>query len=261
MVRPLRKCQKNGASYTRRPEVEAEISALESLDLTELEKRSHLTSKDANGYISIEALLYFVRITSSEQFNEGILTELLRRFQRLLPWTDNAGGNSVSLTKTSIREAVNDIFIEKVMSDKADYNDKLDYYEVNFNHAVFRDKCDAEAKYWSKENRQKTIETDADEEEILEASDDKDNKYEPLSAEELDKINYRRRLEGAIEELPIIQQRVIEMWMKDIPADSKDDTVETMSKALGVNEKTARTHLKTAFTTLRKKLEFPGKNK
>ena len=260
MVRPLLKHYKNGTLYKRRPEVEAEISALESLDLSELEKRSKISAKNSDGYISVEALLYFVRITSSKQFHDGLLTELLRRFHRLLPRPDDAGNQSASMTKSLIREAVNDNFTDKLLSDQQEYNDKLDYFEINFNHAVLRDKRDAQSKYWRLENQQQTIETEADDIEILDASDGHDY-YEPLSPEEFDKIIYRPRLESAITELSDIRQLVIEMWLNGIPAGSINDSVITMSKLLGVNEKTARTHLKTAFEILRKKLEFPGQSK
>jgi len=259
LVRPLQKRKKTGELYLRRPEVEAEISALKSLNVEELEKRCLISYQVIDGYMSIEALLHFVRITGEDQFNEILLAELLQRFHRLLPWIDNAGGDTVSLTKTFIRDSVNDKFIEKLISDQKTYNDKLDYYEVNFNHAVSTDKLDAQREYWKNENRQTTHETDAEEEEVSEAFNDSDDSHDPLHADELDKIFYRQRLEGAIEGLPVIQQRVIEMWLQDIPADSKDDSVVTMSKVLGVNEKTARTHLNKAFGTLRKKLEFPGK--
>lgn len=259
MVRTLQKHKKNGELYLRRPEVEAEITALTSLNVEELEKRC-LISSQADGYISTEALLHFVRITGEDQFNKILLAELLKRFHRLLPWVDNAGGDTVSLTKTFIRDSVNDKFIENLISDQKTYNDKLDYYEVNFNHAVLMDRKDAQRECWRNENRQTTHETDAEEEEVLEAVDHEDKFHDPLAADEMDKIIYRRRLEGAIEELTVDQKRLIEMMLQDIPADSKDSSVITMSKVLGVNEKTARTRLSKALVALRKKLEFPGKS-
>lgn len=113
----LQKHKKNGELYLRRPEVEAEITALKSLNVEELEKRC-LISSQADGYISIEALLHFVRITGEDQFNKILLAELLKRFHRLLPWIDNAGGDTVSLTKTFIRDSVNDKFSENLISDQ-----------------------------------------------------------------------------------------------------------------------------------------------
>lgn len=259
MVRPIQKKYKDGTPYVRRPAVEAEIAALESLELSELEERSRISSKQCAGYISIEALLYFVRNTHSDRFNSVLLTELLRRFQRLLPRAALSRSDTTSLTSTFIREATNDVFTGLLLSDQQVYNEKLDYYEINFNHAVVCDRRDAEEKYWASENRQKPIENDLDVE-VLESSDHS-SVYEPLSPEEFDKIIYRQNLEEAIKELPAIQQRVIELWLNDVPATSNDDSAITMSKVLKVNEKTARTHLKIAFESLRKKLEFPRKKK
>jgi len=261
LVRPLQKQKRDGTLYLRRPEVDAEISLLEAESIATLEMRCSISSKDSAGYISIEALLYFVRTTNSERFNLVLLSELLKRFQRLLPRADHTGDTSKALTKTFIREAVNDRFTEELLLDQKSYNEKLDYYEVNFNHAISMDKRDAEAKYWSSENRQATLQDDSGEGEAFDEFNESDDCYEPLEADLIDKINYRRRLEGAIEQLPIDQQRVIEMWLQDIPADSKDKSAVTMSKVLGVSEKTARTYLKSAFANLRKKLEFPGSNK
>lgn len=63
MVRPLRKRTKEGAAYVRRPPVEAEIAELEHLDPEELVARCELWPKSTIGFVSCEALLYFVRTT------------------------------------------------------------------------------------------------------------------------------------------------------------------------------------------------------
>ena len=49
------------------------------------------------------------------------------------------------------------------------------------------------------------------------------------------------------------------MWRQDIPIESNDPLVESISKVLGKSEKTIRTHRDKAFSSLRLRLERKGK--
>ncbi|MFH7519186.1 sigma-70 family RNA polymerase sigma factor, partial [Pseudomonas syringae pv. tagetis] len=79
--------------------------------------------------------------------------------------------------------------------------------------------------------------------------------YDPCDPTELDQKSYRLQLDDAIDGLPEIKRRIIEMLRHDIPIDSKDPTVVTISKTLGKSEKTIRTYRDNAFPTLRLRLE------
>jgi hypothetical protein len=261
VVRPLRKRRKkSGALYFRRPAVESEILVLAQLSPEELLHRCKIV-KSKPGFVTPEALLYFVRNTVGTTFHDSLVKELLRRFNRLLPRAENADGVSASMTTTFIRDEVTDSFIQNLVTDFQSYNDGLDYYEVNFNHAVSLDKKDAKEKYWALENHHVDLETEDDENELADSSIANDETYNPFDAEEMDKKNYRRRLDDAIEELPDIQKRIIEMWKQEIPIESKDKSVVTMSSVLLKSEKTIRNQRDKAFLTLRKKIQFPGQNK
>ncbi|OAT54155.1 hypothetical protein M989_01770 [Kluyvera georgiana ATCC 51603] len=62
-------------------------------------------------------------------------------------------------------------------------------------------------------------------------------------------------MDAAINALPPLQQRIVEMWRQEIPIISKDPNEMTISKALKKSDKTIRTHRDYAFATLRKRLE------
>lgn len=261
MVRPLRKHTLDGILYARRPAVEEEISSLECLSLLELEARCKISSKNSEGYVSTEALLYFLRQSNDlEALQERLLALLLGRFHRLLPRFSNGDGNPSSLTSTFIRDEVNDRFIGLLMSDRVSYEEKLDYFEINFNSAVTADKYDAKTKFWTLENRHSPLSTEGEQDEISEEANANSDSYDPFDPAELDKKNYRRWLVEAIEELPELQQRIIEMWTQDIPIDSGDSSVVTISKTLQKAEKTIRNQRDKAFEALRKKLQFKEAN-
>ena len=49
------------------------------------------------------------------------------------------------------------------------------------------------------------------------------------------------------------------MWRQDIPIESNDPSVESISKVLGKSEKTVRTHRDKAFASLKLRLERKGR--
>jgi hypothetical protein len=46
-----------------------------------------------------------------------------------------------------IRDKVVDDFIDLLLSDQANYDERLDYFEVNFNAALAKDRIDAQNKF------------------------------------------------------------------------------------------------------------------
>ncbi|MGN5478210.1 RNA polymerase sigma factor [Cupriavidus basilensis] len=178
---------------------------------------------------------------------------LLERLYRRLPKPNSGDGHTASLTTSNIRDDVRDRFIDLLLADGGTYDDRLDFYEISFNQAMACDILDARRKHWSIENR--GVELGSDEEEISARVEAAAGQYDPFDPHELDKKDYRRRLEDAIDTLPKLQQQIVEMWRQDIPIDSSDSSVTTISGALGKSEKTIRTHRDKAFASLRRRLE------
>jgi DNA-directed RNA polymerase specialized sigma24 family protein len=179
------------------------------------------------------------------------------RVRRRLPPATNAGGQTESLTKMNIRDDVFHRFVDLLLSDRAEYDDRLDYYEVNFFHAIAAARIDASTRHWTHENRSEAL--GSDDEEVSVQVEAAVGSYNPFDAEELDKKDYRLMLDDAIDNLPEVQRRIVEMWRQEIPIESKDPSVDSISKVLGKTEKTIRTHRDKAFASLRKYLERKGK--
>lgn len=257
MSRPLRKHKLDGSLYFRRVEVEAEIQALAGISTDELERRAALWPVSEPGFVSPEALVYLVRNADPGAHREKLTEMLLLRLARRIPSIGNAGGDTVSLTKMNVRDDVRDHFVDLLLSDRRDYDDRLDYYEINFNSAVASDRRDANARHWKHENR--TTELEIDDGEVSTKVEAAVGEYDPFDADEIDKKDYRLLLDDAIESLPEFQRRIVVMLRQEIPIESKDPSVESISKALGRSEKSIRMHRDKAYASLKLRLERKGK--
>ncbi len=257
MLRPLRKLKGDGTPYFRRDEVEAEIQALAGISAAELERRAGLWQTSEPGFVSPEALLYFVRNASAGTNRDKLTETLLCRAARRVPPVTDPGDKTVSLTKMNIREDVVDHFVDLLLSDRDKYDERLAYYEVNFNAAIAADRHDANVRHWKHENRNDELETEDGE--ISVDVESLVGGYNPFDPDELDKKDYRLLLDDAIDSLPELQRRIVVMWRQEIPIESNDPSVDSISKVLGKSEKTIRTHRDKAFASLKRRLERKGR--
>lgn len=254
--RPLRKIKLDGMPYFRRDAVESEITALSEVTPEELVRRAGLWSRSDPKYVSPEALLYFVRNADAGTNREKLTELLLFRIARRLRSAVDAGGDTLSLTKMNIGDDVRDHFVDLLLSDREKYDDRLDYYEVNFNGAVAADLYDAKERHWKLENRTTVFENEDGE--VSDEVESAAGTYDPFDADEFDKKDYRLLLDKAIQSLPEFQRRIVAMWRQDMPIESSDPSVESISKVLGKSEKTIRTHRDKAFASLKLRLERKG---
>ncbi|MCH2054808.1 sigma-70 family RNA polymerase sigma factor [Acinetobacter baumannii] len=257
MARPLRKASREGVLYTRRNIVECEIDELEKINAEEIVARSVIWPNSTAGFISSETLLYFIRNTNNSWFRENLLKTLLERIHRRLPKSHSLGGTSPSLMNMEICEKVVDDFIDLLLSDQASYDERLDYFEVNFNAALAKDRIDAQNKIQNKDNLTQGLYGEDDD--ILPEVENAIETYDPFDVDELDKEYYRRNLHESINDLSPLQQQIVLMWCHDIPITSKDPNEMTISKALNKSDKTIRNHRDSAFENLRKILENKDK--
>ena len=257
MVRPLRKTKLDGTPYYRRETVEAEIREIATLSVTELGRRAARWPTTASGFVSSEALVYFVRNLPDGANRDKLTAQLLGRVVRRIPRATDAGSRTESLTRMNIREDVVDRLVDLLLSDREEYDDRLDYYEVNFYSAIAKTRLDASNRHWKHENR--SDELGSDEVGVSERVEAAIGDYDPFDADELDKKDYRLLLDDAIDSLPEFQRRIVEMLRQEIPIDSKDLSVVTISKVLDKSEKTIRTHRDKAFASLRLRLERKGR--
>jgi hypothetical protein len=234
----------DGTPYYRREAVEAELQELSAISASELERRSALWPSTSPGFISPEALAYFVRNVPAGAHRDKLTEQLLHRVVRRVRRATDASGLTVSLTRMNILEDVSDHFVDLLLADRKEYDHRLDYYEVNFNSAIAKDRSDASARHWKHENR--SDEMGSEEEEVSARVEAVIGGYNPFDADDLDKKDYRLLLDDAIDSLPEFQRRIVEMWRQEIPIESKDPSVASISKVLG---KTEKTRLRDGFRT------------
>jgi len=223
LIVPLQKKTEAGKPYTRIPIIETRLTELSSLsdgDLVDLCKQSRAHPK----YVPSECLLYFVRRCTSTK---------------------------PSLFEQLFREGVYDRFIEMLMIDKADYEERLDMFEVRFDLALSRLKTDAQRKSYRAENRNADLGFDDDSADLNPEVETASEGYDPFAAIDIDNYRYRCRLDAAIETLPELQKRIIEMTRLDIPINSIDPNEVTISQVLNKVEKTIRNQKKKALASLR----------
>jgi DNA-directed RNA polymerase specialized sigma24 family protein len=257
VVRPLRKTKLDGTPYSRRETVETELHELTTIGASELERRAAFGPSTSPSFVSPEALVYFVRNLPAGTHRDKLTEELLSRVLRRVRRATNASGQTVSLTRMNIRDDVHDHFVDLLLADREEYDDRLDYYEINFNAAIAKDRSDASVRHWKHENRNEEL--GSEEDGVSAHFEAVIGDYNPFDADELDKKDYRMLLDDAIDSLPEFQRRIVEMWRQEIPIESKDPSVVSISKVLGKTEKTIRTHRDKAFASLRLRLERKGK--
>ncbi|WP_228028192.1 RNA polymerase sigma factor [Chitinibacter fontanus] len=177
----------------------------------------------------------------------------MSRLLRLLPRADSSDGMSTDSGLLAIRDRVMDAFVDRLLADQAEYEDKLDYFEINFNQALAKDRMDASSQVWIEQNRSTPLENE--DEDISEEVERAIEHYDPYDPEELDKKDYRLLLDEAIDALPPLQKQIIEMLRLETPIVSSDPSILTISKALGKVDKTIRNQRDRAFATLRRRLE------
>jgi hypothetical protein len=240
--------------YVRRPEVESEIAGLGALTDTELVSRCQIARREQAGYVSTEAVLYFLRARKIEGDNptfKELFAVLNGRVLRALPKAETSDGKALSLSKQLIRDRIFDRFTEILLQDRLTYDDRLDYYEINFNGALAKLRSTAQRRVGLETNRSTTLESPEVEGEIKAEVEEALGGFDPLSAEALDDIHYRSRLDAAIDGLTPLQSRIVEMLRQGIPIDSNDSGVVTIRGTLGKSEKTIRNQRDKAFATLR----------
>jgi len=251
IVAPLRKRRLSGELYGRDPKIETLIAELAVLPRDELIARAEIAKRSDPGYIPSECLVYFIRASrqdNNEAWFERLYRILIGRVLRSLPKAESSDGRTESLTRGVVRDKVFSRFVELLSADRADYADKLDYFEVRFDGALANLRRDAQEKAWRDENRSQPLEYDEESGELSPEVEAAAGDHDPFAASDFDDPAYRSRLDEA---LPIEQSRIIHMLRQGFPIDSKEPDVMTIAKALGRSEKTVRTYRDKAFATLR----------
>ena len=248
MIAPLRKCKPDGKLYTRRPEIEAKIIKLELLSRQELIIQCAIRQKNDPAYVQSECLMYFVRecrTNRTDTYFQKLYKLLSERVLCGLPIAENE--DKVSLTNSDIRDKVFGNFVQMLAGDRIVYSDKLDYYEINFNHALQSQRLDAQKQAWRNENRSTAL-YDEETGDLIAAVEQAAGSFNTADASNKD---CRIDLDEAINTLEPIEREIIKMYMEGVPFNSQDPDKSTMVQKLGKSDKTIRTRFKKAIDALR----------
>ena len=143
MVIPLKKTTREGEPYHRRAEIEQALSALDDLAPGQLVERLTCTQHA----VPFEVLIYFLRHTELElgpKYLEPIFCTFYGRLEVVLQkvvsgaWIDHAA---------SIREELSEQIIEMIAKDRGSQEEKMYYWEVNFNDALSKLRTDVLRKH------------------------------------------------------------------------------------------------------------------
>lgn len=253
MIVPLRKQKPDGSLYTRFPDIEKTLGELDLVSKTDLVARCRIP-KGQTSHVPTECVLHFVRqssVAKNDVLFEQLFKILAERIRRALPRVENPDGETLSLVRSQVFEQVYDKFVTLLIEERSSYVVRLDFFEVSFHKGLAMLKLDAQEKAWKEENRNTELEADENSGEIDAEVEQAAGTYDPFDPSVLDGYIYRSRLDAAMDKLPPLQKRIIEMLRQEIPIDSIDPNIVTISKSLGKSEKTIRTHRDNAFAQLR----------
>jgi hypothetical protein len=186
--------------------------------------------------------------------SEQLFKTLMGRILRGLPHAESLDGAKERLTDGNVRDEARYRFLEMLAKDRQEYLEALDIFEVRFQMALKALRVSAQRKVYAKENPLDPIESDPETGEIDEKVERAAGIFDPLDTHPLDDLNFRLRLEKAIDALSPLQKAIVEMWRKGIPVESIEPGVVTISSSLGKTPKTIRKHKDLACATLREAL-------
>jgi hypothetical protein len=235
---PLRKKSLKGELYTRVPGIEGKLGELIGPPHNEIMAQCAVEDEADPKYIPSECLMYLVRANRENTpgvYFETIYKALLQRVMAQLPPADDS-----DLTNSEIRSEALGSFAELLAGDRMNYDDGLDYYEIRFKESVCNLRKNAARKPTRLENRCSPLDPTPNDPDSGEFSPEIEKAGGCMNFEKYFGSHDRERLAEAISTLPEQQIAILEMWKNEIPIDSQDPTVFTISKALGKAEKTIR---------------------
>ena len=257
-IPPLRKRTKEGKLYSRPPEIEEAILESLALPFEEFIERAKHKNRQHPEYLPSEVLVHRIRATrhnnSDEQFNALYLV-LFERVSRSCPRAviraDGGTGEVGSLM--DVTEYVLDRFVTFILKDRNKYEEKLDIFEARFDRAVRMLRKGAFRRVLRHEKPLTPLEY----ERSGDVPDDVEEYSALLNAPSMtqeEEITYRFQVRGAMDSLPEMERRVIDMLEAELPIESKNPNERSISGLLGCTPKTVRNRRDRAIQRIRETL-------
>ena len=257
-IPPLRKRTKEGTLYTRRPVIEEYI--LETLDLPfpAFMERARRWTRGGPDYVPSEVLVHRIRATRDEdtddEFNDLYLL-LTERIRRTCPRAEFHEGERISEIgeMVDIREVVLERFVTLILKDRECYEENLDIFEAVFDRAVMRLRYDAFRRVYRRDRPLTPLEDDEGDE-VPDDVEDSLAVPNPQSMTPEEEVIYRIQVRRAIDTLPDIERRVVDMLEAGVPIESNDPNTLSIAGALGCTPKTVRNRRDRARRRIRERL-------
>jgi hypothetical protein len=255
-ITPLRKLTKSGELYQRQPEIEAKLLELDSLPMKERLIQCQIVDHKDPMYVPSECILHFVRTARENPdgtYYAGLYKVLIARVLKQLPKRTNKSDKE-ALSDALIRENALGAFCELLADDVLDYAERLDFFEVRFMLAVRTLRINAYREVKGYDEGKESIDSEDENEVLKKEVENAIQSYNPFDPKILSISDYRFELDSAIEKLPDLQKRILQLLKLGMPIDSIDPNIVTISKTLKKSEKTIRSHRDKAFATIRHRL-------
>ncbi len=259
-IEPLRKRKISGELYTRRSPTIQYIEKSLHWSFDDLLDRASIRDRNRGEYVPSEVLVYYLRQTKSDNSDGRFiqLYDILRdRVEAACPRANRHVGEKVheDARLSEIRDATVNHVTELMFTDRQDYDEQLDIYEVVFDKAVRA----AHITKLRKVNRRQNANEDMEDEvtgEVRAVVEAALERYKEVSLTAEEDLDYRIHLRDAINALPTDEREVIDLMLADIPIETNKDGEPSMTELLGCVEKTVRNRRDRAFAKIRQALEL-----
>ncbi|MEL6415979.1 MAG: hypothetical protein AAFQ15_13650 [Pseudomonadota bacterium] len=259
-IEPLRKRKTSGELYTRRSPTKQYIEKSLTWSFEDLLDRASIRDRRHSDYVPSEVLIYYLRQPKSDNSDGRFiqLYDILRdRVEAACPRANRQIGKEIheDARLSEIRDATVNHVTEMMFTDRQDYDEQLDIYEVVFDKAARAAHITKLRKIIRRENVNEDIEDEVTGEvrAVVEAALER-YKQVGLTAEE--DLDYRIHLRDAINALPTNEREVIDLILADIPIETNKDGEPSMTALLGCVEKTVRNRRDRAFAKIRQALDL-----
>ena len=257
-IPPLRKQGQDGALYVRPQEIEDVIVETYKISFEKLIARAMQLDRNSPDYLPSEVLLHRIRATryrtSDDQF-DALYSVLNERVSRSCPnvgtRADGRIGEAGKLM--DVREYVLDRFTTLILKDRDAYEERLDIFEIRFDRAVMLMRKDAFRTVSRRENPLTPLDYD-ESGDLSEDVEESLSLLDPRSMTLGEEITYRFQVRRAIDSLPDMERRVIDMLEAEIPIESNSPDEPSIAGLLGCTPKTVRNRRDRAVRRVREAL-------
>lgn len=263
-IEPLRKHKSTGEPYTRRSPIIDFIARSLAWPFENLLQRAAGRDRRSSDYVPSEVLVYHLRHMKAENSDDRFvaLYNILRdRIEAACPRANRQVADKIceDARIAEIRDATTDYVTELMFTDRQEYDERLDIYEVVFDKAVRSAHITKIRKVNRRESANENVE-DAVTGEVRAVVEAALDRYKSTGLTVEDDLDYRIYLRRAIDALPTEERKVIDLMLADIPIESSKEGGSSMTELLGCSEKTVRNRRDRAFSKIRTALALEAEN-